>query len=490
MNKICLKIASLILISGFLSINVYRAATQSITIDEANTYLAFVQPPLLQILTTYDANHHVLHSLLCKATTSLFGVSEFTLRLPSLAGGLLYCFCAFQICRLLLGDRWTSLLCLSVLILNPLTLDFSSLARGYSLGLGFLFLGVLGLLRQLRANSAKFSRWKLALCGVSLGLSISSVLTFVFPVAASVCVFAIPALRHAHDIYKQRIADVAALGGSAVVVAFIVNLGPLSQAAPGSFVIGFGSLFETLKNSLFPFLQNHPSEFVFFRWRIYPLIWLYPASRIAVFLILIMAAVLLGAQAVKRTRFLRSETCFLSALLIATIALLVAAHRCFGIPYPVARTAIYAGPLLVLAIAAMLRDLSTGSKLRFVWVPFGALEVLLFAQFIAQLDVTYYGHWPFDAGTRPIARFLATQPATPRPTRIIATWTLRSCLNFYREMYRLTEWAPVESPNGDTTLVSGDYVVFDGASAASMPHERFTSIFVDQLTGAVVATHR
>jgi hypothetical protein len=81
----------------------------------------------------------------------------------------------------------------SVLILNPLTLDFSSLARGYSLGLGFLFLGVLGLLRQLRANSAKFSHWKLALCGVSLGLSISSVLTFVFPVAASVCVFAIPA---------------------------------------------------------------------------------------------------------------------------------------------------------------------------------------------------------------------------------------------------------------------------------------------------------
>jgi hypothetical protein len=59
----------LIALTGF---NGYRAYSQSITIDEAYTYLSFVRPPLHQILTTYDANHHILHSLLCKVTVGCF----------------------------------------------------------------------------------------------------------------------------------------------------------------------------------------------------------------------------------------------------------------------------------------------------------------------------------------------------------------------------------------------------------------------------------
>ncbi|HYK58548.1 MAG TPA: hypothetical protein VEV85_03880, partial [Bryobacteraceae bacterium] len=79
------------------------AATQSIAIDEAYTYLSFVKLTLTEILTRYDANHYVLHSLLCKVSTGLLDISELTLRLPSLAGGILYFFSMLWICRLLLG---------------------------------------------------------------------------------------------------------------------------------------------------------------------------------------------------------------------------------------------------------------------------------------------------------------------------------------------------------------------------------------------------
>jgi hypothetical protein len=58
--------ATLVLVFTFSLLNIYRAATQSITIDEAYTYLSFVKPTLWEIMTRYDANHHVLHSLLCK----------------------------------------------------------------------------------------------------------------------------------------------------------------------------------------------------------------------------------------------------------------------------------------------------------------------------------------------------------------------------------------------------------------------------------------
>ena len=76
--------AAIALLTGVAALSVYRAATQSITVDEAHTYLAYVKPPLRTVLSTYEANHHVLHSLLCKAATGILGASDFSLRIPAL----------------------------------------------------------------------------------------------------------------------------------------------------------------------------------------------------------------------------------------------------------------------------------------------------------------------------------------------------------------------------------------------------------------------
>src|SRR5579871_1556078 len=95
--------------------NVYRAWTQSVVVDEARTYLAFVKPPLSQILSTYEANHHVLHSLLCKVTTGVFGLSEWSLRIPSLLGGFLYFVMIFLISRRWLGVGWWMVMSVSLL---------------------------------------------------------------------------------------------------------------------------------------------------------------------------------------------------------------------------------------------------------------------------------------------------------------------------------------------------------------------------------------
>jgi len=59
------------------------------------------------------------------------------------------------------GKGWASVLCLSILLLNPLVLDFFSAARGYSLGMGFLFLGVWALLLQLREDKTQI-RWRVS----------------------------------------------------------------------------------------------------------------------------------------------------------------------------------------------------------------------------------------------------------------------------------------------------------------------------------------
>src|SRR5436305_14681813 len=82
--------AIIALFTALFTVNIYRAATQSITVDEAYAYDLFIEPPLAQVLTSFNATHHVLQSLLSKRSVKSFGVSEFTLRLPTLIGGLLY----------------------------------------------------------------------------------------------------------------------------------------------------------------------------------------------------------------------------------------------------------------------------------------------------------------------------------------------------------------------------------------------------------------
>ena len=46
-----------------LGLCAYRAATQSITHDEAFTYLQFVSGPWSNLFSNYDANNHVLTSV-------------------------------------------------------------------------------------------------------------------------------------------------------------------------------------------------------------------------------------------------------------------------------------------------------------------------------------------------------------------------------------------------------------------------------------------
>ncbi len=73
-----------------------RAAVQSITIDEAATYNSFV---FSGRYLWYAANNHVLNSTLMYGLTKVFGLSQFTVRLPALMGAAFYISAAYRWCR-------------------------------------------------------------------------------------------------------------------------------------------------------------------------------------------------------------------------------------------------------------------------------------------------------------------------------------------------------------------------------------------------------
>ena len=175
----------LILVGGALvllfAVNIYRAVTQAITYDEAGTYLYLVSGTWADALTGF--NTHVLYSLLANVTTSVFGPSEFALRLPTVAAGALYFGVGFLLCRAVFGEGLLFVAVLGAIALNPFVLDFLSVARGYGLALALLLVALHQIFRAVGSHAgAARRRWRTA--GVALGFSAAANLAFAFPATA------------------------------------------------------------------------------------------------------------------------------------------------------------------------------------------------------------------------------------------------------------------------------------------------------------------
>src|SRR5579863_9251227 len=99
---------------------VYRAATLSLTVDEAATYVSYVQHGWIGIFHgPFDANNHILYSILEKFTRQWFGLSEFALRLPALLGAAIFLWSLVRLCAILVPGLWFSLLAFLIVAANP-----------------------------------------------------------------------------------------------------------------------------------------------------------------------------------------------------------------------------------------------------------------------------------------------------------------------------------------------------------------------------------
>jgi Dolichyl-phosphate-mannose-protein mannosyltransferase len=460
-------------------LNVYRAVNQSITTDEAFTYNRYVSSPSAGLVEHFDANNHILNSLLAKASIAVFGLSEWSLRLPSLLGGALYLFAAYRLCFLLFGGGAWSFLTTALLSTNPLLLDHLSAARGYGLSLAFVLLAVYELIRAAEVKSSR----PLYAAGVFCGFSIASNMTSLFPISAFSVAFAGVTVA-ARRFQVKRLWDefVVPMG----LVSFLFLVLPLSRLEGNQFYFGAQKLVDSIHN-----LAQLSFEYDPVRTDWIPAIGyaLHDMSTLAIpFLsVLLCASTVFGIVALVKVHRRSSgwtgpslAACFFALSFSTAVGLIVASHWLLGAPYPLMRTALSFVPLTVLATSSLAyryRDIQ----------PFGyaaaAVSVLCVMAFAFQVNVSYYAEWRFDAGTRRIVKFIRSRVPPEKRLVVRASWVLEPSLNFYRVLYRLN-WDPVDRSGLER---SGDIIVVTDENKAWIGRFGLRVIYKDAVSGTVVA---
>lgn len=455
-----------------------RACRQSITIDEADSYLFWVSRfgP-----THWEAasNNHVLNSMLERLVTDIFGASHLTLRVPALLGAAIYILAAFYLCKIIASDKLLQWTLFVGFVYNPFVMDHLVAARGYSLALGFL----------LAAIAIAFTDWPpmrvAALGSLCIGLSFAANFSFAFVNAAVIIMILLWLSRRVERKAYPRLAVAGILPGLAA--AAFLTLSTLLNWRRSELFYGarslsemFGSVLESSLYALNPYIVN-PS--------LYPVI-----EKASHWLPALLGAALAGQAAgilLKRVSPPKRHSAWLLIVAAGAFIISVGAHRLAyaisGLPMPLGRTALYFVPLFMLVagvLASALPVSRTGRVLR------RAVLVTMFATacyFVLCLRLSYFREWKWNADCEHLYDVVADYSQRHNLKNIATSWRFTACLSFYRKLSQKESVKEFESFIDQYPPGKPLYVLIYPFDVGFAEQERLKVVYQNELSGAVVA---
>ncbi|MEO8099498.1 MAG: hypothetical protein ABI811_17505 [Acidobacteriota bacterium] len=395
-----------------------RAYVQAITIDEATTYALFVQNSA-PFHWLGSSNNHVLNTALMRLTTRVFGVSEWSVRLPALLGAAIYIGACLRLCRRFncgLPFTWALLVCL---IYNPFIMDFLVAARGYGLALGFLMAGLVA------------DHKRLASCAVAsacIGLAFAA--NFSFAIACGTVLaarFVWSWSERTHPLLKL----LAAYALPAIAVTLLIPLPALLSFPTQELWYGSRSLPEMLDgfyiSSLFQ-LNEHVIGPKLHAVMLLNQRWFYPALGVT------FAA--WAAYAI-RNKLGRPELTRMAAVAggAAAAAFLIhwTAFLAFGLLLPKERTGIFFVPLAFAAVGAVGAIPPVSRVGRWLRTAFVAALLTVAVNNIASMRLMYFREWNWNEEGKQVYTVLNCLHEKHHINSVASGWPFVSVLNFYRQ---------------------------------------------------------
>jgi mannosyltransferase len=155
--------------------------------DEIVTVQLYVRPPIVDTMSTYIANNHVLNSILAHVAVSQWGEAPWVVRLPAIAFGIAGVW-AFWLVAGQVWPRVPALLGTLLFAVSYYDIYYTQNARGYSAFLFFALLATALLLKLFRKSPGE-RPWILeAAYTLAIGLGLYSMLLQIFIVAGQATV--------------------------------------------------------------------------------------------------------------------------------------------------------------------------------------------------------------------------------------------------------------------------------------------------------------
>ncbi len=435
----------------------WRAAHQSITIDEATTYRFYVAAPWPSLYRHYIPNDHLLNSVLARLSVSLLGPSELALRLPSVIAGFFFTLGVFVVLRSSVARLLIRWLAFAAIALQPLLLDFSIAARGYGMGLTLLAWAMYFCLER-----------RFRLTALLLGLAVVAQLSMAIPAVAIVAA-AILLMR------KNPPTPRLALG--VCVAAIGMCVAALRVLAMREFNVGYLTLRESLYSLVFPSTTNREGLFV-------------NAHTPAVFAEMAVVLAIAGFIVLQTARLLWRDR---SMKRLAPVALLISAATLFaargvGFKYPVDRTGLYLILLFALSWPVAVDALRSRA--------YRGLHIVLacafVVQFCAQFDLHSFKLWRFDSDIRHVALIIARESAGKPANSMTVSAALihRRSLQYYRQTLPIPALRPIQSVDPPPMSGYDFYVLNPGAHDPRPDAAHFRVLFSGPDSGIILAVPR
>lgn len=436
-----------VLVLAFLFVSVtLRAGRQGILGDEAFNWALFLRGSLGHIfLADYDANNHVLYTVLAWLSRHWMGLNEFNLRIPTIIAAAIFFVSVFRISFWLFGRSPRHLLSTILLAGNPYVLDFFTVARGYGLALAFFSLALFNVLVCSRSDP-EYSK-RLFRIGIWSAFSVCANLTFLFPVVALLGALTVELLRTAENPVNDARLIASELihqsVGPFLVISFCILVMPLRTATRGSFYVGASTwpdmVDSLLRPSFFhnfrvPFLTKSPGLF----WLLYGYV-----EKWAIPLLALLVAIYLAVRIFKRSE--QNRGIIISCLtFVLSIFGLWLAHMFFGVKLPIMRTGVYLLFLFPLSLLSLLSRPSHSPDWRF-GVALSPLFVLVALCYVRQWTPRATWDWRYDASTREFARAINILGIDSglQNIKVGGSWVFEPALNYYRQKNNYSNWLPV-----------------------------------------------